>query len=472
MPHSKTHEFIPNEHFENIGNTIAAVSTPYAIGGIGIVRLSGNRAIEICSKIFFPVSGKSIQNQKSWTMSLGKIKDKNNNIIDEAILSIMRSPYSYTGEDVCEINCHGGMLVCDNVLRLCMENGAVLAEAGEFTKRAFINGKLDLTQAEAVIDLISAKTSTAMQGAAAQLNKAMSRKINNIRDSLIKLNGDILVGVEYPEEDTKYAKEEVVLETLSNIYNKINNLYLSFEGGRAMKEGISCVICGKPNVGKSSLLNFFAGFERAIVTPVEGTTRDVIEEKVSVGKVILNLADTAGIRKTEDLIEKIGIEKTKEYLDAAELILFVADVSKPPSIEDYELFSLCEKSKFILIMNKIDLGFCDEWNKILDKTENKVFISAKSGKGTNELTEKINDMFFDKTSGSLGEIVTNPRQRERLYRAMESINIAIDGLNNGFTADLITGDIIDAADFLGEITGQTATEDSINNIFSRFCIGK
>lgn len=454
--------------------TIAAISTPMAPGGIGIIRLSGPQAIEVADKLFCSPKGKRLSEQKSHTIHYGQIiNPESGEMVDDCLVSVMRAPHTYTGEEVCEINCHGGLYVCDRVLKLCLSQGASLAQPGEFTKRAFLNGRMDLSRAEAVIDLISAGSEAANRVAAGQLKGQMGRKIQEMRSQLVRVCADILVEVEYPEDDAPPVEETSMYRTISTIAREIDRLYASFEAGRAIAEGVPTIIVGKPNVGKSSILNLLAGYDKAIVTDIAGTTRDVVQEKIRLGKVILNLHDTAGIRDTGDRVEQLGVERSVELMQQGELIFYVVDSSRPLDDNDKAIMDTLDPGRTIVLFNKSDLPSIVDEEYIKNKFKQFVYLSAVEQTGMEELSSQVEEMFLQSAQGlQQGEIVTNQRQRDCLRRAGEHVNQAITSLDQGFPFDLVTIDLQDAIDALGEITGETASEDIISDIFSRFCLGK
>lgn len=454
--------------------TIAAISTPMAPGGIGIVRISGPEAVAVADRIFRSAKGKTLSQRPTHTLTYGEIFDPaTGEAVDECLASVMRGPHTYTGEDICEINCHGGLYVCDRVLRLCLEYGASLAQPGEFTKRAFLNGKMDLSRAEAVIDLISAESGAANRVAVGQLKGQMGRRIQSLREAIIRVCADILVEVEYPEDDAPAIQEQETYITICKIRDKISKLYHSFEAGRAIKEGIQTVIVGKPNVGKSSILNVLAGVDRAIVTSIAGTTRDVLQERIRLGGVMLNVHDTAGIRHAQDEVERIGVERSLELINQGELIFFVVDISRPLDENDEAIMAQLDPARTIVLFNKTDLQTTVDEARILAQFPHTVYLSALRNTGVESLEQMVREMFLQKAQGlEQGEIVTNARQRDCLRRACEDVQRAVDGLDAGYPFDLVTIDLQDAVDDLGQITGQTASEEIIADIFSRFCLGK
>lgn len=443
--------------------TIAAIATANAVGGIGIVRLSGEKSIEIANSVF----SHDISEFKSHTLHLGKII-KDGNVIDEALVSVFKAPNSYTGEDVVEINCHGGIKVCKMVLEMLLENGAVMAGPGEFTKRAFLNGKMDLSQAEAVADLISAETDDAVKIAANQLEKNLSNKINELREKLVFTTSHILAMIDFSEEGVEELDYSELFAIFEKISNNINNLILTAESGRIIKNGINTAIIGAPNVGKSSILNAICGEERAIVTNIEGTTRDVIETQVNIKGCKLNLLDTAGIRKSENYVEKIGIERSKEAIQNADLIFLVIDGSREISDCDKEVIDLADKNKTICIINKSDLSVIAHPNEEFLHT---VKVSALTCEGFDELF----DFIYKKYSiGDLKEkiILTNPRHKQSLIKAKSVIDEIVFSMENNVPFDIILGDIEVAVSVLGEIGGTTVSDEIVDNIFANFCVGK
>lgn len=459
----------------HVRETIGAIATPQGTGGIGIIRLSGPDSVGVIERIFTPCKKNSVNQLKNYTLTLGSIfNPKTGEKIDQVLVSVMRGPRSYTGEDVCEINCHGGGYLLNQVLSLCLENGARLASPGEFTKRAFLNGKMDLTQAEGIVDLINAGAKVAAQAAMFSVEGRTGQKIKKIREELLAMLSFILAKIEYPEEeDLIDTPEEKVLLELSAFHEKLGELYRSYDRGRIIKEGISTVIVGRPNVGKSSVLNLLAGYEKAIVTDIAGTTRDVITEQVQLGNVMLNISDTAGIRKSHDKIEQIGVERSLALLKSSELILFVLDVSSLLTREDEELIEKIRDKQVIVLANKTDLDQKLDVSYLNANFKHIVFISAATGEGYEELAQKTEEI-FSLTPRDLqgGEIIANLRQRNCIYQGMEAVTRAVEGLKSGFGADIVSIDIQDAIDALGELTGQKASEDMITEIFSRFCLGK
>lgn len=456
-------------------DTIAALGTAPGESGIGIVRLSGSLSIEILEKIFKSKKWKSAYDIPSRYMTYGHIFDDEGKKVDEVLAVIMRAPYSYTAEDVVEIHCHGGIVPIKKIIGLILNKGARLAEAGEFTKRAFLNGRIDLAQAEAVIDVITAKTEGGLDNALNQLGGALSQQIKDIINILISIIAHIEASIDFPENDI----EEVTLENVKN--NTINakdyivDLLNTYDEGKIQREGLSTAIVGRPNVGKSSLLNVLLKENRAIVTDIPGTTRDIIEEYLNLGGILLKLIDTAGLRETEDIVEKIGVERTKQAIDKADLIIFIMDISEKLTKEDWDIISLTKGKKVIVVGNKIDLGInsdLDEIKSIFGK-DNIVEMSLKEYKGIKELEKAIVDIVYSGNVKSKNtSLVSNVRHKYLLEKAKDSLDKAEDAIEAGIPVDLISVDIKDAWRYLGEITGDTVEEDIITEIFSRFCIGK
>ena len=443
--------------------TIAAIATANATGGIGIVRLSGEKSIEIANKIF----SLDVTSFKSHTLHLGKII-YNEKTIDEALVSVFKAPNSYTGEDVVEFNCHGGLRVCKMVLEAVCQCGAKPAQPGEFTKRAFLNGKMDLSQAEAVADLISAETDDAVTVAANQLDKRLSDNINSLRDKLVASTSHILAMIDFSEEGVEELDYTDLKSTLEEINNRVGELILTSDSGRIIKDGINTAIIGTPNVGKSSILNTICGEDRAIVTNIEGTTRDVIETQVTIKGCKLNLLDTAGIRESDNQVEQIGVERSKDAIQKADLIFLVLDGSRELEERDTEVINLADKKKTICLINKNDLpkkvDFKDEFLKT-------VYVSAQTGEGFDELYDFIYNMY---SVGDISEkiIITNPRHKHSLLNAKTLIDGILAAMECDTPFDIILGDIEVAISALGEIGGMTVSDEIIDSIFANFCVGK
>lgn len=453
-------------------STIAAISTAPGVGGIGIVRMSGKEAFSILEKIFLPKNNSPIQGYK---IKYGKIiNPETKNIVDEVLVSYFVAPKSYTTEDMCEINSHGGIAIVKEILELCLKNGANIAEPGEFTKRAFLNGRIDLCESEAVIDIINAKTKKEARAAANQLEGTLSKKIQSIRKTTISLLSDIEASIDYPEYDVPEVTEKHILQEIQNILEELKKLENSFENGKILKEGIKTAIIGKPNVGKSSLLNAILQEDRAIVTAIEGTTRDIIEETVVIEGIPLKIIDTAGIRETKDEIEQIGIEKSKKIAKEADLVIAILDGEKELSKEDERILEIIQNKKSIIILNKKDLpGFN---TKILEKIPNNspiVEISAKEGIGIEKIYEEISKLFqLQQIDVDSGYLVTNIRHKDLIYKAKQQCNKTKQAIYDKMPIDIIAIEITNILKTLGQITGDDVTEDVIKDIFSKFCLGK
>lgn len=457
-----------------IGDTIAAISTPYGTGGIGIIRISGNKAFEIAKTIF--KGKKNFEEIKTHTINYGKIiHPENKQTIDEVLLTKMKKPNTFTREDIIEINCHGGVVVLKKILALILKQGAKAAEPGEFTKRAFLNGRIDLSQAEAVIDLINSKTDESSKAAVNQLEGKLSFKIKTLRKSLVEILAHIEVTVDYPEDDIEEITGEKVYNEIKIIKENLKKITDNFERGRILREGIDAVIVGKPNVGKSSLLNELAGKSRAIVTNIPGTTRDTIEEYININDIPVRIIDTAGIRETKDAVEIIGVEKTHKAVEEAELVIMMIDAKEGFTDEDSAILKKIVTKKLIVLINKIDKsnkGDIKNIEKHLVGT-NYIKTSMKKGIGIEKIGEIITKLF---TKGEINLnsqiLLTNIRHKNLIDKAILSIEDAIIAYKNKIPLDLMSIDIVNAAEYLGEITGESVKEDIINEIFSRFCLGK
>lgn len=455
-------------------DTIAAISTPYGTGGIGIIRISGDRAFEIAKTIF--KGKKNFDEIKSHTINYGKIIDPvKNETIDEVLVTKMKKPNTFTREDVVEINCHGGIVVLKKILDLVLRQGARAAEPGEFTKRAFLNGRIDLSQAEAVIDIINSKTEESSKAAVNQLEGKLSSKIKALRRRLIEILAHIEAVVDYPEEDIEEITGEKVYNEIKDIKENLKKITDNFERGRILREGIDAVIVGRPNVGKSSLLNELTGKNRAIVTDIPGTTRDIIEEYININDIPVRIVDTAGIRETEDAVEIIGVEKTHKALEEAELVIMMVDAEKGFTPEDSAILEKLANKKLIILINKIDKSNEENIKNIEKNLEGMNYIrtSIREEIGIDKIGKMITKLF---TKGEINLnsqiILTNIRHKNLIDKAILSIDDAMGAYENKMPLDLMTIDITNAADFLGQITGESVKEDVINEIFSRFCLGK
>ena len=459
-----------------IDDTIAAIGTAPGEAGIGIVRMSGPDAVSILDKLFVPTRGNSILEYGGRRLTHGHIVDPDTkNRVDEVLVTYMKAPYTYTAEDVTEIDCHGGIVPVRKILELVLRHGARIAEPGEFTKRAFLNGRIDLAQAEAVMDLIRAKTEVGFDVALGQLEGSLSKEVKRIRDKLLEMLAHITVNIDFPDEDIEEITYRTLKEEAEEIIRDIEGLLKTAHTGKIIREGLSTVIIGKPNVGKSSLMNALLRESRAIVTDIPGTTRDVIEEYVNIQGIPLRIIDTAGIRETEDFIEKIGVERSKEFFNRADLIIFVLNAAEPLSSEDEQIMKLVEHRDAIVLINKIDLPAKLEESKIQELLPGKriIPISVLEGKGLQELEEAIVKMVYGgEVKHQEHSFVTNARHKNALERSKKSMEDAVGAIGQGMPLDFIEVDVKNAWEYLGEITGDTVGEDLIDKIFANFCLGK
>jgi tRNA modification GTPase len=458
-------------------DTIVAIATARGEAGIGIVRVSGSLALPIAAELFRSPRAVSPTELPTHTLTYGHVVDAtaSDEIIDEVLLGVMHAPRTYTGEDIVEFNCHGGIVPLTAVLDLVVRNGARVAEPGEFTKRAFLNGRLDLAQAEAVAELIASKTDLSRKVAVEALAGKLSDTVNRLSDRLASLLAEIEASIDFPEEDLDFMKVEAQLETAHSVQTDLTVLLETATEGRIITEGVNVAILGKPNVGKSSLLNALIGTKRAIVTDTPGTTRDTIEEAVNISGIPLRLIDTAGIRQTTDIVEQQGVERSKAVLDRSELLLLMFDASQPLNDADLDLLQTAQSSKAILILNKVDLPVVTPATALLAHCPKKrvVETAIPEGKGIDALKAAVCDELLGGES-VVGEspIVTNARHQEALRRANEGLNYAIESLENGMPPDLVAVDLRISLDGLGDIVGKTTTEDILDRIFSQFCVGK
>lgn len=453
-------------------DTIAAISTPRGEGGIGIVRISGNHALEILGKIFRPKSKKAVRDLKNFSINYGHLYD-DENLIDEVLVSVMKAPGTYTKEDMVEINCHGGFVITEKVLETVLKNGARLSESGEFTRRAFLNGRLDLTQAEAVMDIIHGKTEKSVSLSLDQLRGDLKEQIGHLKKLVLDVAAHINVVLDYPEEGIDDPLPENLVDNLREVMDTTDTLIKSYDKGKMIKEGIKTAIVGKPNVGKSSILNSVLKEERAIVTHVAGTTRDVIEEVVNLKGIPLVLVDTAGIRKTDDLVENIGVEKSKKLIESADLILFVVDGSRPLDEEDIRIHEAIKAEKVIGILNKIDIREDIDLSP-LTKINKWLEISAIKNQGIDEMEEEIYKHIIEENveDSSQKITITNIRHKSALEKTKQSVENIFETIENGLPMDLMAVDIKGALDSLSEVTGEISSEDLLDHIFSNFCVGK
>ena len=454
-------------------DTIVAIATAMSSAGIGIVRISGREAIEIIQKIFRGKKEKNFAEEKTYTIHYGYIAD-GEEIIDEVLVMLMKAPHSYTGEDTVEIDCHGGIYVVKKIMETVIKYGARPAEPGEFTKRAFLNGKMDLSQAEAVIDIIDSKNEYALKSSVSQLKGSVQKKIGEIREEILYHTAFIETALDDPEHISVDGYGETLKKVVDNLLEEIRRLLISADNGRIIKEGIKTVIVGKPNAGKSSLLNVLVGEERAIVTDIEGTTRDVLEENIQLQGVSLNIMDTAGIRETKDVVEKIGVDKAKNHANEADLIIYVADASRPLDDNDEEIIEMIRDKQAIVLLNKSDLDMVVTKEELQEKLNKPmIVISAKEEQGIKELEETLKEMFFHGDISFNDEVyITNIRHKTALQDAAESLEKVLISIENGMPEDFYSIDLLDAYESLGSITGETIGEDLVNEIFSKFCMGK
>ncbi len=451
--------------------TIAAISTANGVGGLGVIRIAGSESKEIADRIFRSVSGKRLTQMKPYTATYGKIYD-GEELIDEGVALVFCAPHSFTGEDVVEISCHGGMFVTKKVLRCILKNGASPAEPGEFTKRAFLNGKMGLTEAEAVMDIISARGEQSARAAALTMEGSLHKRIDRVKQRLTTLAAHLAAWADYPEEDIPQVEETELRKSLCECRDELMKLLDSYDAGKVMREGVNTVIAGKPNAGKSTLMNLLSGCERSIVTNVPGTTRDIIEETVMLGDIPLNLSDTAGIHDTNDPVELIGVQRAKDRLKKAGLVLAVFDSSQELSEDDRELTELLGTTPSIAIINKTDLPQKLDVEYIKSKTKHIVYISALSGEGLqsleNEVAELVGTASLDPSEG----ILSSERQYSAANSALGAVNEAIDAIELGITLDAVTVSIEGAIGYLCELVGESVNETVVNSVFHSFCVGK
>ncbi len=463
-------------------DTIAAIATAMTPSGIGIIRISGDEAVSITDRIFEAAGKKKLKDLPSHTIHYGHIKD-GEDVIDEVMILLMRAPKSYTREDTVEIDCHGGVYVMKRILETVIKYGARPAEPGEFTKRAFLNGRIDLSQAESVIDVIHAKNEFALKSSMNQLSGALSDEVKELRGQVLHEIAFIESALDDPEHISLEGYPQELEQKVTSIHSRIETLLKNSENGRILKEGISTVIVGKPNAGKSSLLNTLVGEERAIVTDIAGTTRDVLEEQMNLNGIILNIIDTAGIRSTDDVVEKIGVDKARKYLKDADLVIYVVDTSTPLDENDFEIIELLKDRKAIILLNKSDLS------PLITKTEMKeavekqngrseepirmISISAKEQTGIDELQQAVQEMFFSgEVTFNDQVMITNIRQKASLQEALSGLELVLQSVRDGMPEDFYSIDLMNTYEALGSIIGEAVEDDLVNEIFSKFCMGK
>lgn len=455
-------------------DTIAAIATAMSNSGIGIVRISGDEALEVADRIFRPKKGsRKVSDMETHTIHYGYVTD-GDEVIDEVMLLIMKAPRSYTCEDTIEIDCHGGVLVMKKILETVLKYGARPAEPGEFTKRAFLNGRIDLSQAESVIDVINAQNELALKSSVSQLQGAVLEKIKAIRAVVLHEIAFIESALDDPEHVSLEGYPEQLHEIMSDAHSKVKKLLDSSDNGKMLKEGINTAIVGKPNAGKSSLLNILVGEERAIVTEIAGTTRDILQEQIQIGGIGLNVIDTAGIRDTEDIVEKIGVNKSREYIEKADLIIYVVDSSTELDENDQEIIEAIQNKKAIVLLNKSDLDTKTDASVLQTQLSKPILsISAKNNTGIHELETLIEEMFFSGKLSFNDEVyITNIRQKNALAEAQNSLKMVLQSIADGMPEDFFTIDMMNAYEALGTIIGESVGEDLVNEIFSKFCMGK
>jgi len=455
-------------------STIVSISTAPGIGGIGIIRMSGEDTFKIIEKIFKAKTHQSIDEIKGYTIKYGNIVEKEE-VIDEVLVSYFKAPNSYTTEDVCEINSHGGIIVVKKILELCLENGAKLAEAGEFTKRAFFNGRIDLSQVEAVIDIINAKTEKESKASINQLEGNLSKEINKIKENILNVLTDIEASIDYPEYDIEEVSNNKAMNMLENVQNQLEELNKSFENGKVLREGIKVAIIGKPNSGKSSLLNKILKEERAIVTDIEGTTRDTIEEFVSINGIPFKFVDTAGIREADNKVEEIGIEKSKKVAQESDLIIAMFDNSKELTKEDKEILKFIKNKKAIILLNKCDLEDKNlkEEKEIKEANKKIIKTSLLLESNLSGFYKELDIMFnLNQITADNEILITNIRHKKLIEDAIEHTKKAKESLIIGMPIDIISINIKEILESLAKITGENVTEDVLKEIFSKFCLGK
>ncbi len=455
-------------------DTICAIATGMGNAGIGIIRISGSEAINIASKVFKPANDKKVvKTMKSYTAAFGGVYD-GDNMIDEGILLLMKGPHTYTCEDVCELQCHGGVHVLKEVLEAVIKAGARIAEPGEFTKRAFLNGRIDMSQAESVMDIINAKNDFAVKSSLVQLKGELKDRITEMRDTILYNTAFIESALDDPEHYSLEGYPQKLRVIVDNMVDNVDKLLATYDNGRVLNEGIKTVIAGKPNAGKSSLLNLLLGEDRAIVTEIEGTTRDTLEEVVNINGIILNIVDTAGIRSTDDVVEKIGVDKALKNVDNADLILYVVDGSKQLDDNDSQIISHIKGRNVITVINKSDLDVVVDKLLISEELPGDIIeISAKYGDGKEELYNILNDKFFSGQLQYNDELyITNSRHKDELIKTRESLSKVIESIDMGMEEDFFSIDLLDAYEHLGMILGETMRDDLADKIFAEFCMGK
>ena len=451
--------------------TIAAISTAVAAAGISVIRVSGPNAICICDGVFRAVSGRKLNEMKGYTCAYGAAYDEDEKI-DECIAAIYRAPHSYTGEDVVELSCHGGVYVTKRILRGLFDAGALPAEPGEFTRRAFLNGKIDLVEAESVMDIISARSRSAARAALSVKDGKLSRRIAGVKAALLNKAAHLAAWADYPEEDIPEVESGELTASLENAGEELSAVVRDFDSGRILKDGVDTVIVGKPNVGKSTLMNLLAGYDKSIVTSIAGTTRDIVEESVSLGDIVLNLSDTAGIRSTDDEIERIGVDKARARLDSAALILCVFDSSQELTADDRDIIEQIGDGPAVAVLNKADLGEAVDADEIKQHFRYVVRISAKNGEGLDSLIAAVKDICGAADIDTSSALIYNERQRSLAIKARDCVKEAMNAIDAGVTFDAVTVSIEEAIAALCELTGESVTDEVLDKVFHNFCVGK
>ena len=455
----------------NDSKTIAAISTAQGEGGIGVIRISGSDAVAIADRVFKNINERRLTELRGYTAAFGKIISGGEEL-DEAVALVFRAPHSYTGEDVVELSCHGGVFITQQVLRAVLSAGAAPAEAGEFTKRAFLNGKMDLTEAESVIDIISAKSRSAARAAMSVKDGALRRRITKVKDELLTLTAHLSAWADYPEEDIAEVTDDEIISVCSAAERELESLLSTYDSGQAVKEGIDAVIAGRPNVGKSTLMNLLSGSEKSIVTEIPGTTRDVVEDTVLAGDVLLRLSDTAGLRDTEDTVEKIGVDRAKKRLEQCALLLAVFDNSRALEDFDFRLLEAAKNVPSIAVINKTDLPNRADIDNISNYISNIVYVSAQTGEGKDELIKAIARIAGTDSLNPSEGILSNERQRADVATALAAVKEAKCALEAGLTFDAVTVTLEDAVSALLEMTGEKTSDEVLDRVFHNFCVGK
>lgn len=452
-------------------STIAAISTAQGMGGIGVIRISGDKAIQVADKVFVAISGKKLSSYKGYTCAYGEVV-YNNEKIDECVATVFLAPNSYTGENVVELSCHGGIYITKQVLRAVLDSGATLALPGEFTKRAFLNSKIDLTQAEAVMDIISAKSKSAAKSALSVHQGRLSKEINSIKDALLLTASHLCAWADYPEEDIADVEYSSLLDALVSSKESLAKLLDSYDNGKVLREGIDTVIVGRPNVGKSTLMNLITGYDKSIVTDIAGTTRDVVEDTAVIGDITLNISDTAGIREATDVIEKIGVDKAKNKIETSQLIIAVFDASNELDDDDRKLIESIKGNPCIAVINKDDLEIKIDIQEIKSVTNQIVYMSAKNSTGYDKLKQAIENVAGTQQFDASAAVLSNERQRKLAKNAYDELINAISTLEIGMTYDAVTVALESAIECLCELTGERVTDTVVDNVFHNFCVGK